>query len=41
MASLRTEFGADGAVAGVELAPPQAASEWSNSELVLLRDGNV
>jgi hypothetical protein len=41
MASLRAEFGADGGVAGVELAPPQSASEWANEGLVLLRDGSV
>ena len=41
MASLREEFGAECGVAGVELAPPQSASEWNSDALVMLREGSL
>jgi hypothetical protein len=33
------EFEAEGGIAGVELAPPQSASEWSDDGLVMIRAG--
>jgi hypothetical protein len=41
MAPLKQEFGAAGGLAGVELPPPQSASEWADDALVMLRDGRV
>ncbi|MFI9454671.1 hypothetical protein [Amycolatopsis sp. NPDC052450] len=38
MADLMAEFAATGGIAGVELAPPQSASEWRDA-YVLLRTG--
>jgi hypothetical protein len=39
MASMQDEFGAVGGIAGVELAPPQSASEWADDALVQIRHG--
>lgn len=41
ISELRTEFGAVAGIAGVELAPPQSASEWRDDALVILRTGHV
>ncbi|WP_410578332.1 hypothetical protein [Amycolatopsis sp. lyj-108] len=40
MAALMTEFAATGGIAGVELPPPQSASEWRDA-YVLLRTGSL
>lgn len=37
--SLITEFHAEAGIGGVELAPPQSATEWRDEGLVLLREG--
>ncbi|WP_125776131.1 hypothetical protein [Antribacter gilvus] len=41
MAGLKEEFQAAAGVAGVELAPPQSASEWQESGLGILHDGQL
>jgi hypothetical protein len=38
---LKTEFGAEAAVGGVELAPAQSRSEWLDDAMVLLRDSDL
>ncbi|MGW2094551.1 hypothetical protein [Promicromonospora sukumoe] len=39
IADLKEEFQAVAGIAGVELPPPQSASEWREDELAMLRDG--
>ncbi len=39
IADLKEEFQAVAGIAGVELPPPQSASEWREDERAMLRDG--